>query len=655
MDDDLAAAFLRPACDLRHRGRLVDQVDRLVRHAAIRHIARRQLHRSGKRVIRDRHMVIILIPLAQAAQNQQRFIAVRLPHVDALEAPGQCRVLLDILAVFLVRRRADDAHLAAGQRRLEDVRRIHAALAGAARADQRVHLVDKQDDVAHLLHAGQHLLDALLKLAAVLAARNHLRHVQCADLGVSEHRRHIAPGNPRGQPLRQRGFAHARLADEQRIVLRLLAQHADHGVYLGPSADERLQFAVGSCAREVARVLIKQLLLGHALLPLPLLRLLRGCGLLAGNRRIRRRNASGRQRPLDLARRVDQRRAHALDRLAEILQDVESAAAVLIKQLVPDVRDAGQRLLLRVGIAERAQQHALRMRREPRDAGEARFAPPVAAEHLPLDLLHGEVAHDALRQFVAALAQAHDDVPRAHPLLTHGGGANLRLYKRLHGALCESLGYIHCDSSLLSGPSGTTLGQREDHAAQRARAKRILHRQRQRHSLWRKRGEHQARLLRGDDLFHLQMLDDFGGVRAADGRADALIQRLQQLLAAGRRQADDADIAAAAAPRLDHIAVIRRKARGQHIVDLRRRALKVLRQFVSSQFYFMRLIFHERLDEVLNGVAEQSHLESLSLSCLISLTFFDLLYYTRFHFRLQDQIYLASGLFISYNRLIGFA
>ena len=64
-----------------------------------------------------------------------------------LEAALKRGVLFNVLAVFVERRRADDLDLAAGERGLEDVCGVHAAL-GVARADEIVHLVDDEDDVA---------------------------------------------------------------------------------------------------------------------------------------------------------------------------------------------------------------------------------------------------------------------------------------------------------------------------------------------------------------------------------------------------------------------------------------------------------------------------------------------------------------------------
>ena len=66
---------------------------------------------------------------------------------DRLEAPRQGRVLLDVLAVLVEGRRADAVQFAAGERRLQEVRGVHGPVRLAG-ADERVHLVDEQDDAA---------------------------------------------------------------------------------------------------------------------------------------------------------------------------------------------------------------------------------------------------------------------------------------------------------------------------------------------------------------------------------------------------------------------------------------------------------------------------------------------------------------------------
>ncbi len=102
----------------------------------------------------------------------------RLADEHRLEAPLQRRVLLDIFAILVERGRADAVQLAAGQRRLQQIAGVHRAF-GFAGADQRVHLVDEQDDLARgLLDLVEHALQPLLELAAIFRAGDQRAQVE---------------------------------------------------------------------------------------------------------------------------------------------------------------------------------------------------------------------------------------------------------------------------------------------------------------------------------------------------------------------------------------------------------------------------------------------------------------------------------------------
>ena len=143
----------------------------------------------------------------------------RLADKDRLEAAGERGVLLDVLFIFVERGGADAVQLAAGERRLEQVRGVHGAV-GLARADDGVHLVDEEDVGAG--RAGdflQHRLEPLLELAAIFGAGDQRAHVERQELLVVEAFRHVAVDDAQSQPFDDRGLADARLADQHRIVL----------------------------------------------------------------------------------------------------------------------------------------------------------------------------------------------------------------------------------------------------------------------------------------------------------------------------------------------------------------------------------------------------------------------------------------------------
>ena len=132
------------------RRRLVDQVDRLVGQLPVGDVAVRERRRRDDRRIGDLDPVVHLVALLQAAQDRDRVLDRGLVHQHLLEAPLERGVLLDVLAVFVERGRADAMQLAARERGLEHVARVHGAF-GLAGADHGVQLVDEQDDLAFLL------------------------------------------------------------------------------------------------------------------------------------------------------------------------------------------------------------------------------------------------------------------------------------------------------------------------------------------------------------------------------------------------------------------------------------------------------------------------------------------------------------------------
>lgn len=107
-----------------------------------------------------------LVPVAQTLEDLDRVGEGRLRHLDRLEAALEGRVLLEVLAVLVQRGGTDGLELTAGQHRLQDRSGVDGAL-GGTRTDQRVQLVDEQDDVAAGADLLEDLLQALLEVTAV--------------------------------------------------------------------------------------------------------------------------------------------------------------------------------------------------------------------------------------------------------------------------------------------------------------------------------------------------------------------------------------------------------------------------------------------------------------------------------------------------------
>ena len=185
------------------RAGLVEDVDGLVREEAVGDVAVRLVHRRLDRLGRVPDLVELLVPLLDPLEDLEasrpRSAAVTL---DRLEAAQEGAVLLDVLAVLPDRRRADARDLAARERRLQDVRRVERALGGAG-PDQRVDLVDEDDDVRVLVQLADDSLESLLELAAVLRAGDDQREVEREDLCSRKEHRDLAVDDARSRALRR--------------------------------------------------------------------------------------------------------------------------------------------------------------------------------------------------------------------------------------------------------------------------------------------------------------------------------------------------------------------------------------------------------------------------------------------------------------------
>ena len=135
---------------------------------------------------------------------------------------------------------ADAADLAARERRLEDVRRVERAFRRSG-TDQRVELVDEHDDVRVLGQLLHDRLQALFELAAILRARHDQRDIKGENALVGEEVRHVAVDDLLRQPFDDGRLSDARLANEDRVVLRPAAEDLLHALELVIPPDERVE------------------------------------------------------------------------------------------------------------------------------------------------------------------------------------------------------------------------------------------------------------------------------------------------------------------------------------------------------------------------------------------------------------------------------
>ena len=221
----------------------VEQADRLVRQLPRRDVAVRQIDRGDDRGVGDAHLVVLLHRPENAAQHVAAGRDVRLVDLDRLEAPGQRRILLDILPVLRPGGGGDGAQRAARERGLQQIGGV-AGAGRAAGADQRMRLVDEQDDRRRrALHLVDHRAQPLLELALHRRAGLHQADVERAEPHAAQRRRDVAGGDALGKAFDDRGLADAGLAGQDRIVLPPAHQHVDDLADFVVAAEDRVHLA----------------------------------------------------------------------------------------------------------------------------------------------------------------------------------------------------------------------------------------------------------------------------------------------------------------------------------------------------------------------------------------------------------------------------
>ena len=162
------------------------------------------------------------------------------------------------LRIFVQRSRADRPQFAARQRRLQHVGSVHRAFR-RARAHQRVQLVNEQNDLS--VGFGdflQHRFQPVFEFAAVFRAGDQRRKIERNDALRLQHFGHVAGNDAACKAFDDRRFAHARLADQHRIILRAPRQDLHHAPDFFVAPDHRIELAAPCQFGQVAPVLLQR-------------------------------------------------------------------------------------------------------------------------------------------------------------------------------------------------------------------------------------------------------------------------------------------------------------------------------------------------------------------------------------------------------------
>ena len=185
----------------------------------------------------------------------------RLGHEHGAEAPRQRLVFLDEFLVLAERRRADDADFTPGEHALQDVGRVGRCAQRRPRADERVRLVDEENQVRTLLQLAEHVLNAVLEHAAQHGAGHQAVQLQAHDLAVAQ-----SGGERLGLELDaareafgDRRLADAGLADEHhRVGALAVAQDLDGLLDLVDAAEDGRQPVLAREQVQVRREVLEE-------------------------------------------------------------------------------------------------------------------------------------------------------------------------------------------------------------------------------------------------------------------------------------------------------------------------------------------------------------------------------------------------------------
>ena len=237
---------------------LVHDVDGLVGQMTVIDVTRGQLDRGFERGRLVADAMVFLEPRFQAIEDGHRFRDGRLRYIYFLETSRKCMIFLENPSVFTVGGRTDTADLTVGQHRLDQVARVHHPARSGTRANHRMDLVDEQDRPRVVADFGDHALEALLEITAVLGTGNQGAHVERVDRAVAQYLGHALLDDHACESLGQRGLADAGLADVQRIVLAAAAENLDGALDLEFAADQGVDFPFDGALIEVGRVLLER-------------------------------------------------------------------------------------------------------------------------------------------------------------------------------------------------------------------------------------------------------------------------------------------------------------------------------------------------------------------------------------------------------------
>mmetsp|Transcript_9090 Transcript_9090/g.17792 ORF Transcript_9090/g.17792 Transcript_9090/m.17792 type:complete len:205 (+) Transcript_9090:1314-1928(+) len=200
-----------------------------------------------------------LIFLTKASENGNCLLWSRFVHHDLLEATFQCSVLFHVLPILIKRCGTDAAKLASSKHGLQQVPSIHSRITSFSSANNRMDLVDEQDDCSIFFHFVNYGLQSLLEFTTIFCTRDELAEIQCKNFASLQSGRDISVGDTLCESFNDSCFTNTRLTNENGVILCPSRQNLDRASDFFITANYRIKFAVDGSLREVPSVFLKGL------------------------------------------------------------------------------------------------------------------------------------------------------------------------------------------------------------------------------------------------------------------------------------------------------------------------------------------------------------------------------------------------------------
>ncbi len=136
-----------------------------------------------------------------------------------------------------------------------------------------MNFIDEHDRAGIGLDFLDDRLYALLEIAAVASAREKRSHVEREDRRILENFRHLALHDPARKSFGDRRLSDARVAHEERVVLRTAAQDLNRSLAFAFTSDQRIDLALLCLLVEIDAVIVELLGCSFLSAALPRLRL----------------------------------------------------------------------------------------------------------------------------------------------------------------------------------------------------------------------------------------------------------------------------------------------------------------------------------------------------------------------------------------------